>query len=136
GTSDIAYNNGMETMKVLRSYGITVNYWEHTGSHSFVAWKQDLRDFVPFLFQYGITTSLEENPQVEGIEAYPNPFTESMLIKSKLPFQYQLFSIDGEEIESGKGNNLQTIGGELKNGTYVLKLKTNNGQNTFKVVKQ
>lgn len=54
GTGDIAYNNGRETMKVLRSHGITVNYWEHSGAHSFVCWRQDLRDFLPFLFQYGL----------------------------------------------------------------------------------
>jgi enterochelin esterase-like enzyme len=52
GTGDIAYNNGVETMKVLRANSIKVNYWEHPGGHSFVCWRLDLRDFLPFLFQY------------------------------------------------------------------------------------
>jgi len=53
GTGDIAYNNGAETMKLLRANGITVNYREHTGAHSFICWRQDLQDFLPFLFKYG-----------------------------------------------------------------------------------
>jgi enterochelin esterase-like enzyme len=55
GTGDIAYNNGAETMKLLRANGITVNYWEHTGAHSFVCWRQDLQAILPFLFSYGLT---------------------------------------------------------------------------------
>jgi len=51
GRDDIAYENGMETMKLLRKHGLTVNYFEHSGSHSFVAWKQDLDAFLPFLFK-------------------------------------------------------------------------------------
>lgn len=136
GTGDIAYNNGMETMKVLRSYGITVNYWEHSGAHSFVAWKQDLRDFLPFLFQYGLTTSLYDEQQIHAIETFPNPFTENIRIKSKQPFQYHLFSMDGQEIESGHGNDQQSIGSTLIKGIYLLKLETEAGQNSFKIIKR
>lgn len=52
GRGDIAYDNGMETMKLIRAHGITVNYWEHSGGHSFVCWRQDLQDFLPFLFKH------------------------------------------------------------------------------------
>ncbi len=53
GPSDIAYNNGAETMKLLRANGITIDYWEHSGSHSFVCWRQDLQEILPFLFKHG-----------------------------------------------------------------------------------
>ena len=62
GTGDIAYNNGAETMKVLRANGIKVNYWEHPGGHSFVCWRLDLRDFLPFLFQYGLVEDKPNTP--------------------------------------------------------------------------
>jgi len=136
GTGDIAYNNGRETMKVLRDNGITVNYWEHTGAHSFVCWRQDLRDFLPFLFQYGLTTSLEDEQQAQAIQAYPNPFTESLMIQSNEAFHYQLFSMDGQEIEVGNGHGQQAIGNSLGKGIYLLKLETEAAQKSMKVVKR
>ncbi|HEY9123837.1 MAG TPA: InlB B-repeat-containing protein [Bacteroidales bacterium] len=52
GTStDIAYNNGMATLKVLRDSGLTVHYWEHPGGHQWSAWREDFRSFAPFLFR-------------------------------------------------------------------------------------
>lgn len=56
GTStDIAYTNGMATLKALRDYGITVHYWEHAGGHSWSAWREDLKSFLPFLFRDSTT---------------------------------------------------------------------------------
>lgn len=136
GTGDIAYNNGMETMKVLRSNGITVHYWEHTGAHSFVCWRQDLRDFAPFLFQYGLTTSLEEEQEMAGVKAFPNPFVEDMAIQSDQPFRYRLFSMDGQEVEAGEGNGHSTIGSSLHKGVYLLKLQTEAGEKSTKVIKR
>lgn len=136
GTGDIAYNNGMETMKVLRKHGITVHYWEHSGAHSFVCWRQDLRDFAPFLFQYGLPTSLEEEQEMMGIKAFPNPFLEDMVIQSEQPFNYRLFSMDGQEVESGQGDVRTSIGSTLDKGIYLLKLETGQVQKSIKIIKK
>ncbi|MBN1469286.1 MAG: hypothetical protein JW924_11215 [Fusobacteriaceae bacterium] len=50
-SSDIAYENGLATIKVLRDSGITIHYFQHPGGHSFTCWNADLTDFVPFIFQ-------------------------------------------------------------------------------------
>lgn len=123
GTGDIAYNNGMETMKVLRSAGITVHYWEHTGAHSFVCWKQDLRDFLPFLFQSDIATSWEDGLIGDDINIFPNPFVDEMVIRCNGPFSYHLFTMEGKEVEVGWGLHQQTIGDALPKGVYLLKLE-------------
>jgi enterochelin esterase-like enzyme len=77
GTGDIAYNNGMETMKVLREYGITVNYWEHSGAHSFVCWRQDLEDFAPLLFKHGTPSVSITAPDNNASYTAPASFTIS-----------------------------------------------------------
>lgn len=136
GSGDIAYNNGMETMKVLRAGGLTVNYWEHTGAHSFVAWRQDLRDFLPFLFQYGLPTSLEYEAQTNAVEAFPNPFLDEMSVQMDHPFTYRLFSLDGQEREAGTGTNQRMVGNSLDKGVYILKLETAFEQRSIKVVKR
>lgn len=56
GTStDIAYANGLATLKVLRDSGLTVHYWEHAGGHTWQAWKEDFKSFLPYLFRDSTT---------------------------------------------------------------------------------
>lgn len=136
GTGDIAYNNGAETMKVLRKYGITVRYWEHSGAHSFVCWRQDLRDFAPFLFQYGLPTSIEEQEQANTFQAFPNPFSEEMVVQSSQPFGYRLFSLNGQELERGQGNAQTHIGSTVDKGIYLLKLESGEVRKSIKVIKK
>lgn len=49
--TDIAYENGIATMNLFREYGLTVHYWEHSGGHSWSAWREDFKAFTPFLFR-------------------------------------------------------------------------------------
>lgn len=54
-SSDIAYENGQATLKVFRDYDLTVHYWEHPGGHTWTAWKEDFKAFVPYLFRDSTT---------------------------------------------------------------------------------
>lgn len=92
--------------------------------------------FLPFLFQYGLTTSLEDAQQAQAVNAFPNPFVDDLTIQSKEEFRYQLFSMDGQELEAGKGQGQQTVGSSLGKGMYLLKLETDAFQKSIKVVKR
>lgn len=56
GTSyDIAYNNGLATLKLFRDYDLTVHYWEFSGGHQWTTWKEDFKAFTPYLFRDSTT---------------------------------------------------------------------------------
>lgn len=52
GPRDIAYKNGMGTRKEFDEAGIKYEYNEVEGGHSWIAWKQNLRDLLPYLFNF------------------------------------------------------------------------------------
>jgi enterochelin esterase-like enzyme len=51
GPEDIAYNNGNEMLKVFNKNQIEYEFSERPGGHSWMVWRQDLRDFAPRLFK-------------------------------------------------------------------------------------
>jgi uncharacterized repeat protein (TIGR02543 family) len=48
---DIAYQNGLATMQVLKDGGLTVHYWQHPSGHWWGVWREDFKAFAPFLFR-------------------------------------------------------------------------------------
>ncbi len=134
GTSDIAYKNGMETIKLLRESNLTVNYFEHTGSHSFVAWKQDLIEFLPFLFHEEIT-SLSTDLLAADISVYPNPFVDVIEIGNTDIFNYSISTLVGEEVEYGDENTSQK-GKNLLKGSYLLTIRKGDYVKNMKILKQ
>ena len=51
GPSDIAYNNGKETLKLFDEAGIKYEYMDVTGGHSWSAWRQNLYDLAQRIFK-------------------------------------------------------------------------------------
>lgn len=51
GPEDIAYNNGNEMLKVFDKNGIQYEFSEMPGGHSWMVWRQDLKNFAPRLFK-------------------------------------------------------------------------------------
>jgi len=51
GPEDLAYDNGMETLKLFDDAGIEYKYREIPGGHTWMVWRQDLRDLAPLLFK-------------------------------------------------------------------------------------
>lgn len=54
-SSDIAYENGLATLGLLKEYGLTAHYWEHFGGHSWTAWTADFKALAPYLFRDSTT---------------------------------------------------------------------------------
>jgi enterochelin esterase family protein len=51
GPEDIAYNNGKEMLKVFDKNGIKYDFSEMPGGHSWLVWRNDLKNFAPKLFR-------------------------------------------------------------------------------------
>lgn len=51
GPEDLAYDNGMETMKLFDEAGIKYKYSERPGGHTWPVWRKDLHDILPLLFK-------------------------------------------------------------------------------------
>lgn len=51
GPEDIAYQNGLETMKVFDKHGIKHDFSERPGGHSWTVWRYDLLNFVQKAFK-------------------------------------------------------------------------------------
>lgn len=61
-----------------------------------------------------------DRPDLMG--AFPNPFADSLTLKSKTPFSYAVYTLDGKVILEGASTGLVTIGQELPKGTYLLSI--------------
>ncbi len=51
GETDIAYKNNLNMMAMFDEFGIKYQYENGVGGHTFLAWRKNLRDFAPLLFQ-------------------------------------------------------------------------------------
>ncbi len=51
GEKDIAYQNNKNTIALFDKYGIKYQYQEVPGGHTFLAWRNNLHQFAPLLFQ-------------------------------------------------------------------------------------
>ena len=50
GPEDLAYSNGMETLKIFKDAGVKFQYSESPGGHTWKVWRKNLHDLVPLLF--------------------------------------------------------------------------------------
>jgi enterochelin esterase family protein len=49
--SFLAYDNGMETLKLFDADGIKYKYSEAPGGHTWMVWHKILRELTPLLFR-------------------------------------------------------------------------------------
>ena len=51
GEKDIAYQNGVNSKKILDEFGITYQENSYPAGHTFITWRHDLHTFAPLLFR-------------------------------------------------------------------------------------
>ena len=51
GPEDLAYGNGMATLKLFDEAGIKYKYSESPGGHTWKVWRKNLKDLAPLLFK-------------------------------------------------------------------------------------
>jgi hypothetical protein len=92
--------------------------------------------------------SIEENPAVNNLKLYPNPFSESISLryelKSSAIVSIELYNLLGERVETLLGTAKQNPGNYefswnpdngLKAGTYLLNIKVNDKTSVHRIVK-
>ena len=77
---------------------------------------------------------MSEN-ELTNFKVYPNPAIDILNIESDENFDYEVLSINGERLLKGKNNNQINIS-DLSSGFYLINVKTNSGNKSFKFLKK
>ncbi|AZA81018.1 T9SS C-terminal target domain-containing protein [Chryseobacterium lactis] len=82
------------------------------------------------------TSETKASAKGNSIEVYPNPVDGTLYIKSSgnKEYQYQIYSISGQLVKSGKFENKQTDISSLVSGVYVMRI--NNSEAVVKIIKR
>lgn len=67
-------------------------------------------------------TSISPSEANTGIIAYPNPFTDAIVVQSEHPFEYRVYNTQGIEVLQGSSNEGDPIGSDLPEGLYLLRI--------------
>jgi cyanophycinase-like exopeptidase len=139
------WNRGGEAIKVYKVPGTEAgtNYfdlsdWETGNGGSWEDWSVSNGTFVT---ANGVNPecgalSIEE-VEIQNVEVYPNPFSNTFSISMEGQVKsVQLYTILGEEINLDLGINKPIDASSLSSGMYILKLKTENQEQTFKLIKR
>ncbi len=81
--------------------------------------------------------SVAEHQNLSTISVYPNPFSSSIQLNNNAtPVDYELYTLGGQLVRSGKVT--QEISGleQLAQGAYLLQLSTQSSTQTFKIIKE
>jgi hypothetical protein len=91
-------------------------------------------------FTYSKTVSVEMSNAGKNISVYPNPVKDKVTIETTIQGDYsvELFDITGKLLQAHKANQptMQLTINDLPNGVYMISVKSNAVQQTFKIVKQ
>ena len=84
------------------------------------------------------TAGTEDFSPTNSINIYPNPIAETLFINSKdAVTEYQIYSLEGRKLISGEDENLSQIDvSKLSPGNYIVKLKTKDGEQSYKIIKK
>jgi len=120
-----------------------------------IAWQNSCYNQPPHLGYYlgtGMATPAKPNIVLVGNEittgivgsepdglykasCFPNPFSESLQLRSEGDFTYEIVNLTGEQLESGKGYDTKEVGNSLKSGIYLVKIKAGSKTEVIKVAK-
>ncbi|MFM7021839.1 MAG: cellulase family glycosylhydrolase [Flavobacteriales bacterium] len=95
---------------------------------------QPLKDTFTNFFKGG-SSNIFENIE-EQTTSYPNPFSDSFSIAFPGNFEYEINDVNGAVVEKGDGENLLSSGKNLSAGIYFVRVKSKDGVEVMKVVKQ
>jgi pectinesterase len=83
-----------------------------------------------------IVTGMEEETISDQSTCFPNPFSSECHIRENGRFEYDLFDLTGQLVETGKGENTATMGAALQTGVYLVKIQSSSGTRFIKVIKK
>lgn len=80
-------------------------------------------------------TDLEEEESTISLHLFPNPFSHDMTLQLVGDFSYQILSMEGREVETGRGTGSVAVGHHLQPGVYLLRTLGKQGSQVRKIVK-
>src|SRR5687768_14249398 len=89
----------------------------------------------------GVTARMATNSQLpeigsQKITLYPNPSNSQFNLLTPGKFAYNITDQFGRQVERGKGSNAAKVGQRLPAGVYFIRIETESGAQTLKLVKQ
>ena len=102
-----------------------------------------IRLLSQFVKQQGAQPNLNKNCTITGIQKeyvhpvqiYPNPSENGFNVICNTYFTYDIFNVDGKNVESDEGKGSIEIGESLNQGVYIIKIMQNGVSHFFKVIK-
>ena len=91
---------------------------------------------TPILNKNACASEVKEVLDETNFTYSPNPFGETLYLHVKFPVEYNIFNLQGEELESGFCLDGCYIGAKLLPGIYLLKIADNKVIKTIKIIKQ
>ena len=117
-------SNQLPTQIIIQSWNEGLSIWENSSRQT---WEYNITGIQPI--------ALLENTS----KVYPNPFINNLTIENKSLYKLyiQIFNITGQLVGAFTSNGLITERnfGSLKTGTYFMKIKSPQGQQTIKLLK-
>jgi Secretion system C-terminal sorting domain len=133
--SKIGQTKGHGTTSQVQKYG-----YLDTNPFSGVNYYRLKQVDVDGQFTYSKTVSVEMSNAGKNISVYPNPVKDKVMVETTIQGDYtvELFDITGKLLQSYKANQptMQLTINDLPNGVYMISVKSNAIQQTFKVIKQ
>ena len=140
----VTWNRNGEAIKVYKVPGtyegpnyFDLSDWETGSGGSWENW---------FIDNGNLNMEAGDNPGCGQLEVsdsdsdlmsvYPNPFKNELFLNSKLPVSdVSLFDVLGKEIKIEIQDNFRIETSSLSTGTYILKLRTENSLQNFRLIK-
>ena len=93
---------------------------------------------IPHLAKTDLTiTAINEVKQASGLQVFPNPATDLLNIRGlKTDFDYNIFDINGKEIQKGHSTAPSIKVGHLTAGVYMISISTKSEKYSLKFIKQ
>lgn len=85
-------------------------------------------------------TAIEEQPELQALQFYPNPVKDKLCIKNNPGREVEICDLNGKKTDTGAveiNSNLQYINvSGLAKGVYIIKITENQRENYFKFIKE
>jgi len=161
GVPVVAYEESATTKAVAKMYNSTTNTWDYVATPWGDALSQGLANYTAMtkgpngniyvafsdaglenkavVLQYtasSVTSSSKDLDRKLGLSVYPNPSASSFRFAAAGKFSYTVYNNAGQVMEQGQGVGESKVGASLIAGLYYVKLQTEAGSQTLRLLKQ
>lgn len=89
-----------------------------------------------FTYLSGARLAVEEGSEDSPATVYPNPAQTTFTLEKAGTFDYSIYNVLGKSMETGQTINKVTTGQTLQPGLYLIRVKSEHGSQTLKLIKE